>query len=335
MSSSNSSQWQTIFQQYLNQDRNIQPTNPLNSSINSNRSFSMNNVIQLMNQYHTIIQEYQNLFRLVILMESLHQTAHLNQLEQQTLPQQPQHLPRTTQTRMPRVNPRTSTIPVSQPPTTSSTLSENIRYYANRNAELSSSSSSPPIYSSSSPPSSSSYPSNLSLPRTTEPSPEENTDSSQNISFVDLVVEIDDQFTEIFGNTNISNQSTQNLINNLFQNDQFRNTIIQNTGITPSTNMQWFTSIVNSQAIEETGLTNEQIERYTRRITYENEMPGLLSHTCPITMEDFREGDVLLQLTECSHTFREMDLLRWFVTHSTCPVCRHSYQENQNFQRHK
>jgi hypothetical protein len=93
--------------------------------------------------------------------------------------------------------------------------------------------------------------------------------------------------------------------------------------------MQWFTSFTNTSNPErESGLTNEEIENYTRRFIYANDMTELITHTCPITMEDFCPGDVLLQLTECSHVFREMDLLRWFVTRSTCPVCRHSYHSS-------
>jgi hypothetical protein len=165
-------------------------------------------------------------------------------------------------------------------------------------------------------------------PTPTEPCDE----TQQTVSFVDVVVEID----EPLENTRNSETNIQNYISNMFQSESFRNNLFQNTGLTAPT-MQWYTTFSNRQANnnqmeeEESGLTNEQIENCTRRITYrDNDNTELLSHTCPITMEDFREGDIILKLTDCSHAFREMDLLRWFVTHSTCPVCRHSYRNSQN-----
>jgi len=279
-SSSTSENLQRIIQQYLNQNTNNSNIPPLNRnhSTNERAGFSLNHVIQMMNRYHTIIEEYQNTFRLVILMSSFEQSLQRQQTEY--------HNPNTQlpMGRNPSINP----------------VNTNTTTHVNNNIQTSQRHTS------------------------TEPGNE-----SQTVSFVDVVVEIDEPFENLTQTLlgNGGNQNIQNLVSNIFQNENFRNNIIQNTGITPSTNMQWFTSFINSSTTseEDTGLTNEQIENCTNRIVYQNNTTELISNTCPITMEDFREGDVLLKLTECSHAFREMDLLRWFVTHSTCPVCRHSY----------
>jgi len=279
-SSSISANLQRIIQNYLNQTTSNQPSNQPSNRINEREPFSMNQVVQLMNQYHTIMEDYQNVFRLVILMASMEQTL------------QRQSHQRQTSSRNPLFNPTTTPIPPVVHPT---------------DPEIQTSARHQP----------------------TEPGTE-----TQTISFVDVVVEIDEPFenlSQTFSGTG-ENQHVQNFVSNMFQNENFRNNILRTTGITPPTNMQWYTSIINASNTaatesnrEDEGLTNSQIENCTRRFVYQNGLTELLSHTCPITMEDFREGDVLLQLTECSHAFREMDLLRWFVTHSTCPVCRHSY----------
>lgn len=282
-SSSTSAILQRIIQQYLNQDINNSNLPPLNRnhSINERDPFSLNHIIQMMNRYHTIIEEYQNTFRLIISMYSLEQTLQRQQTEYH--------------------NPISQTLPRRNP--IFNPLNANTTTHTNNNIQTSQRHTS------------------------TEPGSE-----TQTVSFVDVVVEIDEPFENLTQTLlgNDGNQNIQNLVSNIFQDENFRNNIIQNTGITPSTNMQWFTSFINAPITsqENTGLTNEQIENCTNRIVYQNNTTELLSHTCPITMEDFREGDTILKLTECSHTFREMDLLRWFVTHSTCPVCRHSYQDS-------
>lgn len=297
MSNTNlSSNLQRIIQQYLNQSPDyVSPPRQQPPHTRGRDPFSMSQILPMMDRYHTIIEDYQNMFRLVILMASLEQASQ--QLQQQQ-PQQPQQ--QRPQTRNPVYDystRRTSTSTATQRPNT---------------------------------------PMETAQRHNTPTEPGDDTQQQQTVSFVDVVVEIDEPL-ETIGNNETNLQS---YISNMFQSESFRNNLFQNTGLTAPTNnsMQWYTTFSNRQANnnsnnntrmeeEESGLTNEQIENCTRRITYrDNDNTELLSHTCPITMEDFREGDVLLQLTVCSHAFREMDLLRWFVTHSTCPVCRHSYR---------
>jgi hypothetical protein len=277
-----SSNLQRIIQQYLNDSPDYVSPPRQHQPTRGREPFSVSQILPMMDRYHNIIEDYQNMFRLVILLASLEQTS-----------QQPQQRP---QTRNP------------------------VYDYSNRRTYNASQRPNTPMETA------------QRHPTPTEPGDE----TQQTVSFVDVVVEIDEPL-ETIGS---SDANLQNYISNMFQNESFRNNLFQNTGLTPPTNnsMQWYTTFSNtnpnnrqttSNRMEEddSGLTNEQIENCTRRITYlDNDNTELLSHTCPITMEDFREGDVLLQLTDCSHAFREMDLLRWFVTHSTCPVCRHSYR---------
>jgi hypothetical protein len=284
-----SSNLQRIIQQYLNQspDHVRNPRQPPPRT-RARESFSMSQILPMMERYHNIMEDYQNMFRLVILMASLEQTSQQLQQQQQQQQQQQPHIPQT------------------RPP---------VFDYSNIRAA----SADRPMETA------------QRHPTPTEPGEETQQQQPQTVSFVDVVVEIDEPL-ETTGN---SETNLQNYISNMFQSESFRNNLFQNTGLTSNT-MQWYTSFSNANnrqanrnqmEEEESGLSNEQIENCTRRITYrDNNHTELLSHTCPITMEDFREGDVLLQLTDCSHAFREMDLLRWFVTHSTCPVCRRSYR---------
>ena len=55
---------------------------------------------------------------------------------------------------------------------------------------------------------------------------------------------------------------------------------------------------------------------------------------CPISLEDFKEGDELVELP-CKHMFLKENITKWFENKSSCPVCREKINvsdqhQNQN-----
>jgi hypothetical protein len=67
-------------------------------------------------------------------------------------------------------------------------------------------------------------------------------------------------------------------------------------------------------------LTERQIQQNTRIIFYDTSMNET---RCPITMEDFVEGEEVLQIAGCGHYFKREGLMEWFRRNHLCPVCRH------------
>jgi hypothetical protein len=67
-------------------------------------------------------------------------------------------------------------------------------------------------------------------------------------------------------------------------------------------------------------LTERQIQQNTRIIFYDTSMNET---RCPITMEDFVEGEEVLQIAGCGHYFKREALMEWFRRNHLCPVCRH------------
>ena len=49
---------------------------------------------------------------------------------------------------------------------------------------------------------------------------------------------------------------------------------------------------------------------------------------CPISLEQFKEGEKLIQLP-CNHLFSKEHLLNWLKDKHTCPVCRYELQSNK------
>jgi hypothetical protein len=77
----------------------------------------------------------------------------------------------------------------------------------------------------------------------------------------------------------------------------------------------------NSVDTPDIGLTIAQVESATEIVIYDSN-----THTetrCPISLEDFADGDILCRTKHCNHLFKRSHLMTWLQTHMTCPSCRH------------
>lgn len=118
---------------------------------------------------------------------------------------------------------------------------------------------------------------------------------------------------------------------------QTYNDIINNSFISNPTNRQ-FLGRIRRDNIEE-GLTEQQIQNVTLNVVFDACNNSLSYHgttpqencqessfsiptQCPISLDDFVHGEELLQIRECNHVFKPVELRRWLSNHSKCPVCR-------------
>jgi len=74
--------------------------------------------------------------------------------------------------------------------------------------------------------------------------------------------------------------------------------------------------------------TEEQINQATRSFTYNNDTI-VANHRCPISLEDFEEGDTIRQINHCGHAFSEASIQNWFQSNVRCPVCRHDIRQTR------
>lgn len=68
------------------------------------------------------------------------------------------------------------------------------------------------------------------------------------------------------------------------------------------------------------GLTDRQVELATRTMSYDASMN---EPRCPISLEDFADGEEIVQIIGCGHYFKCAALREWFNRNTQCPVCRY------------
>ena len=72
--------------------------------------------------------------------------------------------------------------------------------------------------------------------------------------------------------------------------------------------------------------TPEQIDTGTHLVPYQPNSEN--THTsCPITLEEFQEGEMVRQIRHCRHSFQEQALQNWFRANVRCPVCRYDIRD--------
>ena len=76
------------------------------------------------------------------------------------------------------------------------------------------------------------------------------------------------------------------------------------------------------------GLSQSQIENATESVLYTPEAFPEITQ-CPISLDEFEDGELVCQIRHCRHIFKRRNIMRWLETHTCCPVCRHDL-ENAN-----
>lgn len=56
-----------------------------------------------------------------------------------------------------------------------------------------------------------------------------------------------------------------------------------------------------------------------KKITFTDEIE---QKCCPVTLEDFNENEIILQINNCNHIFSLNAIVKWSLNHNNCPLCR-------------
>ncbi|GLJ39075.1 hypothetical protein SUGI_0796540 [Cryptomeria japonica] len=75
-------------------------------------------------------------------------------------------------------------------------------------------------------------------------------------------------------------------------------------------------------SLPNTGLKKKSIKSLPF-IVYSKLRPEIQGRECPICLTDFMNGERVRVLPNCEHSFHMECVDKWFVSHSSCPTCRH------------
>lgn len=79
--------------------------------------------------------------------------------------------------------------------------------------------------------------------------------------------------------------------------------------------------------VEQPAINNTQLNTYTELVPYDTSMN---EQRCPITHEDFQEGEQICRIISCGHYFKPNAIRTWFLRNTICPVCRHNVLSNND-----
>ena len=83
-----------------------------------------------------------------------------------------------------------------------------------------------------------------------------------------------------------------------------------------------FSIISQDEARNRRAFTTEDVNRLTTLVPYNTNMGET---RCPISLEDFEQGDIVRKINRCGHIFKENILKEWLMAsplHICCPICR-------------
>lgn len=132
------------------------------------------------------------------------------------------------------------------------------------------------------------------------------------------------------------NTNVRNIINLIQRTSDYGHTHTHTPASTPTTRSSSRSDIATliyllSQAgVDDAraGLSQSQIENATESVLY---TPAAFPEItqCPISLDEFEDGELVCQIRHCRHIFKRRNIMRWLETHTCCPVCRHDL-ENSN-----
>lgn len=115
-----------------------------------------------------------------------------------------------------------------------------------------------------------------------------------------------------------ANQLFNNIFSGIFQTQPSRN-------MNATLRTAYYTSIPSNVSDTVIRPTTEQLNNALENITYNVSEQN--SSTCPITLEEFVEGDSIRRIKHCGHIFSTPAINSWFNRHVRCPVCRYDIRE--------
>jgi hypothetical protein len=121
-------------------------------------------------------------------------------------------------------------------------------------------------------------------------------------------------------------------INPYIYNDYYVNTSTSNINNTTRNNdvSSFLNNFLSSRIVVRP--TEEHIQNASRVIKY-SDINNPISEVCPISLDTFNENDMVRQILQCGHLFKQQQFNEWFESNVKCPVCRYDIRNYSHLSR--
>ena len=160
------------------------------------------------------------------------------------------------------------------------------------------------------------------------------------LRYNDNMIQYQRNMTQMVSLINMNNLTFRQRLNEIRndRNTQYRNANtqqrnrFQNYRNVPFNNWTFQTPLFSTSQNRQ--LTQQEINSLTTTITFNEETRNEISETrCPISLDNFQNGDTLCKINGCNHIFKKDNLLNWFRRNSKCPICRFDLRNALNNRR--
>ena len=133
--------------------------------------------------------------------------------------------------------------------------------------------------------------------------------------------------------TNENNQNNQNIQTNEnnqnIQNNQNNNTRVHE--FNNNDEMNYYNNLFHTYKNFSTNNISNIIETCLDYNIYNNQNGEHEENICPITKEQYKNGEKIGRIKKCSHSFNYDNIHKWLSTDLSCPLCRHRLIDESNY----
>ena len=169
--------------------------------------------------------------------------------------------------------------------------------------------------------------------------------TNDNMRTINRMIELNSQIITYMSNFNrhVSNMNYINYVSNNIQNNQNNQNNLNNqnntTGVDEIINndMNYYSNLYNIYNNISINNISNIIENCLDYYIYNNlneendENEENEENVCPITKEEYKNGEKIGIIKKCSHSFNYDNIHKWLCKDLRCPLCRHSLLDNSNY----
>jgi hypothetical protein len=76
----------------------------------------------------------------------------------------------------------------------------------------------------------------------------------------------------------------------------------------------------------------EYLSKSITKYTFDSSLCDISGNICCYSKKEYKNGDSIIKINECGHSFLEKNFLYWFGSKEACPICRCFVESNLDYE---